>query len=207
MAIWMSNLITTANHFLTFYSSAFLHVQCQSQLKTLYAEGITGCHMEFAAYNLLCVILHSNNNRDLVSAMSRFATMTGFILVCCGLFMPAVYVLISWYSSPLEIPFCFGVTSCMTPVYFGAEILRNILNGLSLIEAFPKREQNIGKRSSNSSLKKRSRCSKKNEVFHYCWTSHTSLHKFTDLFVIKFSLKFANDYLVSKPEGHQSDRN
>ncbi|KAL8051472.1 hypothetical protein ABFX02_06G150200 [Erythranthe guttata] len=45
--------------------------QCQSQLQTLYAEGITGCHMEFAAYNLLCVILHSNNNRDLVSAMSR----------------------------------------------------------------------------------------------------------------------------------------
>ncbi|KAF2318642.1 hypothetical protein GH714_009510 [Hevea brasiliensis] len=45
--------------------------QCQSQLKTLYAEGIEGCHMEFAAYNLLCVILHSNNNRDLVSSMSR----------------------------------------------------------------------------------------------------------------------------------------
>lgn len=88
MAIKISNLITTANQFLTFYSSAFLHVQCQSQLKTLYAEGITGCHMEFAAYNLLCVILHSNNNRDLVSAMSRFATMTGFILVCFGLLMP-----------------------------------------------------------------------------------------------------------------------
>ncbi|KAI3470683.1 hypothetical protein Pfo_027346 [Paulownia fortunei] len=47
--------------------------QCQSQLKTLYAEGITGCHMEFAAYNLLCVILHSNNNRDLLSAMSRLS--------------------------------------------------------------------------------------------------------------------------------------
>ncbi|XP_050209800.1 SAC3 family protein A [Mercurialis annua] len=45
--------------------------QCQSQLKTLYAEGIEGCHMEFAAYNLLCVILHSSNNRDLVSSMSR----------------------------------------------------------------------------------------------------------------------------------------
>eukprot|EP00258_Populus_trichocarpa_P046438 XP_024462457.1 SAC3 family protein A isoform X2 [Populus trichocarpa] len=45
--------------------------QCQSQLKTLYAEGIEGCHMEFAAYNLLCVILHSNNHRDLVSSMSR----------------------------------------------------------------------------------------------------------------------------------------
>jgi len=32
--------------------------------------------MEFAAYNLLCVILHSNNNRDLVSSMSRLATFT-----------------------------------------------------------------------------------------------------------------------------------
>lgn len=48
-----------------------LVLQCQSQLKTLYAEGIKGCHLEFAAYNLLCVILHSNNNRDLLSAMSR----------------------------------------------------------------------------------------------------------------------------------------
>ncbi|CAK9155090.1 unnamed protein product [Ilex paraguariensis] len=47
--------------------------QCQSQLKTLYAEGIKGCHMEFSAYNLLCVILHSNNNRDLLSAMSRLS--------------------------------------------------------------------------------------------------------------------------------------
>ncbi|KAK4406156.1 SAC3 family protein A [Sesamum angolense] len=47
--------------------------QCQSQLKTLYGEGITGCHMEFAAYNLLCVMLHSNNNRDLLSAMSRLS--------------------------------------------------------------------------------------------------------------------------------------
>ncbi|PIN03480.1 Leucine permease transcriptional regulator [Handroanthus impetiginosus] len=47
--------------------------QCQSQLKTLYAEGITGCHMEFAAYNLLCDILHSKNNRDLLSAMSRLS--------------------------------------------------------------------------------------------------------------------------------------
>lgn len=45
--------------------------QCQSQLKTLYAEGIEGCHMEFSAYNLLCVILHSNNYRDLLSSMSR----------------------------------------------------------------------------------------------------------------------------------------
>ncbi|CAK7325584.1 unnamed protein product [Dovyalis caffra] len=47
-----------------------INMACQSQLKTLYAEGIEGCHMEFAAYNLLCVILHSNNHRDLVSSMS-----------------------------------------------------------------------------------------------------------------------------------------
>ncbi|XAR56128.1 hypothetical protein NMG60_11036477 [Bertholletia excelsa] len=50
--------------------------QCQSQLKSLYAEGIKGCHMEFSAYNLLCVILHSNNNRDLISAMSRLSCET-----------------------------------------------------------------------------------------------------------------------------------
>ncbi|CAL5365737.1 unnamed protein product [Camellia sinensis] len=50
--------------------------QCQSQLKTLYAEGIKGCHMEFSAYNLLCVILHANNSRDLVSAMSRLSVET-----------------------------------------------------------------------------------------------------------------------------------
>ncbi|XP_050246236.1 SAC3 family protein A-like [Quercus robur] len=50
----------------------FEYNQCQSQLKTLYAEGIEGCHMEFFAYNLLCVILHSNNYRDLLSSMSRY---------------------------------------------------------------------------------------------------------------------------------------
>ena len=50
-------------------------MQCQSQLKTLYAEGIEGSDMEFAAYNLLCVIMHSNNNRDLVSSMARFALL------------------------------------------------------------------------------------------------------------------------------------
>ncbi|XP_015877075.3 SAC3 family protein A isoform X2 [Ziziphus jujuba] len=47
--------------------------QCQSQLKVLYAEGIEGCHMEFSAYHLLCVILHSNNYRDLLSSMSRLS--------------------------------------------------------------------------------------------------------------------------------------
>ncbi|KAJ9175615.1 hypothetical protein P3X46_014156 [Hevea brasiliensis] len=51
--------------------------QCQSQLKTLYDEGIEGCCMEFAAYNLLCVILHSNNNRDLVSSMSSVVKGVG----------------------------------------------------------------------------------------------------------------------------------
>ena len=45
--------------------------QCQSQLKTLYADGIEGSQLEFAAYNLLCVILHSNNYRELLSSMSR----------------------------------------------------------------------------------------------------------------------------------------
>ncbi|XP_068637776.1 SAC3 family protein A-like isoform X2 [Aristolochia californica] len=47
--------------------------QCQSQLKTLYSEGIKGCYMEFTAYSLLCVILHSNNNRDLLSSMARLS--------------------------------------------------------------------------------------------------------------------------------------
>ncbi|XP_078429823.1 SAC3/GANP/Nin1/mts3/eIF-3 p25 family isoform X2 [Wolffia australiana] len=45
--------------------------QCQSQLKTLYGEGINGCHFEFAAYNLLCVIRHSSTNRELVASMAR----------------------------------------------------------------------------------------------------------------------------------------
>ncbi|KAG0475369.1 hypothetical protein HPP92_015055 [Vanilla planifolia] len=47
--------------------------QCQSQLKRLYAEGIKGCRMEFSAYNLLCVILHSNNKRDLLSSMNSLS--------------------------------------------------------------------------------------------------------------------------------------
>ncbi|KAI4382857.1 hypothetical protein MLD38_008765 [Melastoma candidum] len=48
--------------------------QCQSQLKTLYTEGIEGCHMEFTAYGLLSVILHSHNVRDLLSLMSRLSS-------------------------------------------------------------------------------------------------------------------------------------
>ncbi|KEH34856.1 SAC3/GANP/Nin1/mts3/eIF-3 p25 family protein [Medicago truncatula] len=47
--------------------------QCQSQLKALYAEGIKGSYMEFAAYNLLCVIMHSNNYRELLSSMARLS--------------------------------------------------------------------------------------------------------------------------------------
>ncbi|KAL5219797.1 hypothetical protein ABZP36_024510 [Zizania latifolia] len=47
--------------------------QCQSQLKRLYAEGIKGCHFEFSAYNLLCVMLHSNNKRDLLSSMASLS--------------------------------------------------------------------------------------------------------------------------------------
>ncbi|WJX15480.1 hypothetical protein P8452_05619 [Trifolium repens] len=47
--------------------------QCQSQLNTLYAEGIKGSYMEFTAYNLLCVIMHSNNYRELLSSMARLS--------------------------------------------------------------------------------------------------------------------------------------
>ncbi|KAJ1263262.1 hypothetical protein BS78_09G170000 [Paspalum vaginatum] len=47
--------------------------QCQSQLKRLYAEGINGCYLEFSAYNLLCVMLHSNNKRDLLSSMASLS--------------------------------------------------------------------------------------------------------------------------------------
>ncbi|KAF7024504.1 hypothetical protein CFC21_036841 [Triticum aestivum] len=47
--------------------------QCQSQLTRLYGEGIAGCHLEFSAYNLLCVMLHSNNKRDLLSSMASLS--------------------------------------------------------------------------------------------------------------------------------------
>lgn len=50
------------------------NMQCQSQLQRLYAEGIQGCYMEFAAYNLLSIILHSNNKSDLLSSMTRYLT-------------------------------------------------------------------------------------------------------------------------------------
>ncbi|GMP68122.1 hypothetical protein CsSME_00027843 [Camellia sinensis var. sinensis] len=69
----MYNVLVSRHYFSKEALADFLpsDLQCQSQLKTLYAEGIKGCHMEFSAYNLLCVILHANNSRDLVSAMSR----------------------------------------------------------------------------------------------------------------------------------------
>ncbi|XP_037472225.1 SAC3 family protein A-like isoform X2 [Triticum dicoccoides] len=47
--------------------------QCQSQLKRLYREGNNGCYFEFSAYNLLCVMLHSNNKRDLLSSMASLS--------------------------------------------------------------------------------------------------------------------------------------
>ncbi|XP_018439852.1 SAC3 family protein A [Raphanus sativus] len=47
--------------------------QCLSQLKILYGEGIDGCSLEFAAYSLLYITLHSNNNRELLSSMSRLS--------------------------------------------------------------------------------------------------------------------------------------
>ncbi|KNA25782.1 hypothetical protein SOVF_003800 isoform A [Spinacia oleracea] len=50
--------------------------QSQSQLKSLYGEGIAGCHMEFSAYNLLSISLLSNNRKDLLSLMSRLSDET-----------------------------------------------------------------------------------------------------------------------------------
>ncbi|OEL13694.1 SAC3 family protein A [Dichanthelium oligosanthes] len=44
--------------------------QCQSQLKRLYGGGLKGCNLEFSAYNLLCVMQHSNSKRDLLSSMA-----------------------------------------------------------------------------------------------------------------------------------------
>jgi hypothetical protein len=47
----------------------------------VYAEGIRGCYFEFAAYNLLCVMLHSNNKRDLLSSMVRYYVVNTCILI------------------------------------------------------------------------------------------------------------------------------
>ncbi|XP_057837465.2 SAC3 family protein A isoform X2 [Cryptomeria japonica] len=47
--------------------------QCQSQLEGLYAEGIKGCHHEFAAYKLLYRCLNLGNTRDLLSSMARLS--------------------------------------------------------------------------------------------------------------------------------------
>ena len=85
-------------------------LQCQSQLRTLYAEGINGCHIEFSAYNLLCVMLHSNNNKDLLSAMSRLVSCTGqsclhsfyfFVILFCEIPHPAIAafeVVVCWHQ-------------------------------------------------------------------------------------------------------------
>ncbi|KAG0596800.1 hypothetical protein M758_UG285400 [Ceratodon purpureus] len=45
--------------------------QCQTQLKSLYGEGIKGCSNEFAAYSLLYSLFNRGNSRDLLSAMAR----------------------------------------------------------------------------------------------------------------------------------------
>lgn len=45
--------------------------QCQTQLKTLYGEGIKGCSNEFAAYSLLYGLFNRGNSRDLLSTMAR----------------------------------------------------------------------------------------------------------------------------------------
>ncbi|KAG0574322.1 hypothetical protein KC19_VG254300 [Ceratodon purpureus] len=45
--------------------------QCQTQLKSLYGEGIKGCSNEFAAYSFLYILFNCGNSRDLLSAMSR----------------------------------------------------------------------------------------------------------------------------------------
>ncbi|EFJ24017.1 hypothetical protein SELMODRAFT_415346 [Selaginella moellendorffii] len=45
--------------------------QCQTQLKTLYSEGISGCCNEFTAYSLLYIIFQNGSNRDLLSSIAR----------------------------------------------------------------------------------------------------------------------------------------
>ncbi|KAG0573065.1 hypothetical protein KC19_VG145600 [Ceratodon purpureus] len=45
--------------------------QCQTQLKSLYGDGIKGCSNEFAAYSLLYILFNRGNCRDLLSAMAR----------------------------------------------------------------------------------------------------------------------------------------
>nr|PNR60376.1 hypothetical protein PHYPA_003169 [Physcomitrium patens] len=45
--------------------------QCQTQLKSLYGDGIKGCSNEFAAYSLLYILFNRGNSRDLLSAMAK----------------------------------------------------------------------------------------------------------------------------------------
>jgi hypothetical protein len=75
----------------------FCGLQCQSQLKRLYAEGIKGCDNEFSAYHLLHVSLHSNNKRDLLSSMARSVSQWFFwIVICliCGACISALLLLL-----------------------------------------------------------------------------------------------------------------
>lgn len=93
-------------------------VQCQSQLKSLYAEGIEGCHMEFSAYNLLCVILHSNNNRDLLSSMARSVTKERWLFILdiiCFIFGVNVWIYTLASSEDIILSvwilYCHGIPS------------------------------------------------------------------------------------------------
>lgn len=70
--------------------------QCQSQLKRLYREGNNGCYFEFSAYNLLCVMLHSNNKRDLLSSMARYHFVNSTI---------ATYLVHKWTKFDIYIIF------------------------------------------------------------------------------------------------------
>lgn len=71
-------------------------LQCQSQLKRLYAEGIKGCDNEFSAYHLLHVCLHSNNKRDLLSSMagSVLSHSFGSLLISCGNWITVPYFIL-----------------------------------------------------------------------------------------------------------------
>lgn len=76
--------------------------------------------MEFAAYNLLCVIMHSNNNRDLVSSMSRsvmvkkdeFAFLSEFCKLTCA-FCHGEYVLYVVYAVEIASKILFAVFQLM----------------------------------------------------------------------------------------------
>lgn len=52
LTCWYLLIVTKKNH--SFKSLSSQHLQCQSQLKTLYGGRVKGCNLEFSAYNLLC---------------------------------------------------------------------------------------------------------------------------------------------------------